>query len=55
MESNPYAVVAVGLVRQQQHALVDIWPSLGYMLLGQCLGAGAAVGYASIIAMRERR
>ena len=55
VESNPYVAVAVGLARQRQHALDDTWPPLGHVILGQCLGAGAAVGYAKLIVAEMRR
>ena len=54
VEANPYAAVAVGLARQRQHPLDDTWPPLGYVMLGQCLGAGAAVGYARLTETRVR-
>ena len=55
VEANPYAAVAVGLARQRQHPLDDMWPPLGHVMLGQCLGAGAAVGYAKLIVAEMRR
>jgi hypothetical protein len=53
VDANPYAAVALGFARQRQHPLDDMWTPLGYVMLGQCLGAGAAVGYARLIETRR--